>query len=70
MHGPTSEEHQCAVCNKVFTKKKYLREHKQAHTGELPFKCNICGDQFRWHSGRKIHMDNEHKNKESLSDEY
>ena len=43
-HRPRSEEHQCPVCNKVFTKKKYLREHKQVHTGELPFKCGMCGD--------------------------
>ena len=69
-HRPSSEEHQCPVCNKVFTKKKYLREHKQAHTGELPFKCDMCGDQFRWHSGWKTQMDKEHKNKESLSDEF
>ena len=43
-HRPSSEEHQCPVCNTIFTKKKYLREHKQAHTGELPFKCDIRGD--------------------------
>ena len=62
-HRPSSEEHQCPVCNKVFTKKKYLKEHKKAHTGELQFKCDICGDQFRWCSGQKTHMENEHKNK-------
>ena len=43
-HRPSSEHHQCPVCKKVFTKKKYLREHKQAHTGELQFNCDICGD--------------------------
>ena len=69
-HRPTSEECKCLLCKKIFNKKKYLREHRQVHTGELPFKCEICGDRFCWHSGRKVHMDKEHKNKESLSYEF
>ena len=47
-HRPTLEEHKCPVCNKVFNKKKYLCEHKQVHTGELTFKCEVCGDRFQW----------------------
>ena len=69
-HRPTSEEHKCLVCMKVFNKKKYLHEHKQVDTEELPFKCEICGDRFCWCSGRKVHMDKEHKNKESLGDKF
>ena len=69
-HGPTSNDHRCLVCNRAFNKYKYLREHKQVHTGELPFACSICGDQFKWRSGRKNHVEAEHKNKESLSDEF
>ena len=69
-HRPTLEEHKCPVCNKGFNKKKYLHEHKQVHIGQLPFKCEVCGDRFHWHSGHKVHMDKEHKNKESLSDEF
>ena len=64
-HRPTLEEHKCPVCNKVSNKKKYLREYKQVHTWELLFQCEICGDRFWWCSGCKVHMDNEHKNKES-----
>ena len=69
-HRPTSEEHKYLVCNKVFNKKKYLHEHKQVHTEELPFKCEICEDRFHWCSGHKVHVDKEHNNKESLSDEF
>ena len=58
------------VCNKTFNKCKYLREHKQVLKGELPFACSICGDQFKWRSGRYNHMQAEHKNKESLSDKF
>ena len=39
-HGRTSNDHRCPVCNKTFNKCKYLREHKQVHTGELPFACS------------------------------
>ena len=42
-HRPSSEAHQCPVCNKVFTKKKYLKEDKQAHTDELQFQCDMWG---------------------------
>ena len=69
-HGPTSDDHRCPVCNKAFNKHKYLREHKQAHTDDLPFACSICGDHFKWRSGRLNHMQLEYKNKESLSDEF
>ena len=60
-HRPTSQDYKCLVCNKVFNKKKYLREHKQVHRGELLFKCEVCGNRFRWHSGHKVLMDEEHK---------
>ena len=69
-HRPMSIEHKCLVCNKVFTKEKYLREHKQAHTDELPFHCEIFGEGLKWRSGWKNHIIAEHKNKESLSDEF
>ena len=68
-HRPTSDNYKCPVCNKVFHKLKYLREHKQEHTDDLPFACSICGDHFKWRSGRHNHMQSEHKNIESLSDE-
>ena len=69
-HCLSADEHQCLVCNKVFNKEKYLKEHQKAHMDELPFKCELCGDYFKWRSGHKNHLDTEHKNKESLSDEF
>ena len=65
-----SKENKCLVSNKVFTKEKYLREHQQAHTDELPFHYEIYGEGFKWRNGWKNHMLAEHKNKESLSDEF
>ena len=69
-HGPTRDDHRCLVCNKACKKHKYLRKHKQVHTGKLPFACSICGDWFKWRSGRHNQMQLEHKNKESVSDEF
>ena len=69
-HGPTSDDHRCPAYKGAFNKQKYLRENKQVHTGELPLACFICGDQFKWRSGQKNHVEVEHKNKESLRDEF
>ena len=62
MHRPTRDDYKCLVCNKAFHKPKYLREHKQAHTDNLPFACSVCGDRFKWRNGRHNHMQSEHKN--------
>ena len=41
----------------------------KVHVGDLPFKCSLCGEKFKWRSGRKIHMQAKHT-KESLSDKF
>ena len=59
----------CSVCNKTFQRTKYLNEHMKVHFEDLPFKCSLCGERFKWRSGCKIHMQAKHT-KESLSDEF
>ena len=56
-------------CDKIFSKVKYLKEHMKSHKDNLPFGCHYCGKCFKWRSGHKLHIDEEHK-KESLSDEF
>ena len=50
----------CPDCGQEFIAKESLRSHMYIHTGEMHYKCRICGTQFRrYHSMikhfRKIH---------------
>ncbi|KAG8224382.1 hypothetical protein J437_LFUL005204 [Ladona fulva] len=41
------ELHKCIDCDKVFNKACYLTQHnKTFHSGDKPFKCNLCGKRF------------------------
>ena len=64
-----SQEIKCKMCDKMFSKVKYLKEHMKSHMDDLPFWCHLCGKRFKWRSGHKLHIDEEHK-KESLGDEF
>ena len=59
----------CSICNKTFQRTKYFKEHMNTHVDDLPFKCLICGERFKWVSGCKIHTQAKHA-KERLRDEF
>uniref|UniRef100_A0A8C2EUU5 Spalt-like transcription factor 1a n=1 Tax=Cyprinus carpio TaxID=7962 RepID=A0A8C2EUU5_CYPCA len=39
-------KHKCRFCGKVFGSDSALQIHLRSHTGERPYKCNICGNRF------------------------
>ena len=43
--GKAENNATCRVCQKVF-KKSSLAQHMRIHSGDKPFKCNICNKQF------------------------
>ena len=38
-------KHRCRYCGKVFGSDSALQIHVRSHTGERPYKCNICGNR-------------------------
>ena len=38
-------KHRCRYCGKVFGSDSALQIHVRSHTGERPYKCNICGNK-------------------------
>ncbi|XP_045156632.2 zinc finger protein 62 homolog [Mercenaria mercenaria] len=48
--------HSCDVCKKTFAQPTNLACHKRIHTGDKPYKCKICGRQFRYNSTYSVHM--------------
>ncbi|XP_053405319.1 zinc finger protein 62 homolog [Mercenaria mercenaria] len=51
----------CSVCKKTFANPANVARHERIHTGENPYKCKICGRQFRYESTYSVHMVVEHR---------
>ncbi|KLO13025.1 hypothetical protein SCHPADRAFT_915375 [Schizopora paradoxa] len=39
-------DHKCPVCQATFTRPQHVARHMRSHTGDRPYKCRLCGDQF------------------------
>lgn len=46
----------CPYCSKYFERAGHLERHKRIHTGEKPYRCEICGRRFNQKCSLKEHM--------------
>ncbi|XP_074037271.1 uncharacterized protein isoform X2 [Leptinotarsa decemlineata] len=46
----------CDYCQKTFSRRYHLDNHKLIHTGEKPYKCSQCGKFFRLKTTLNVHL--------------
>lgn len=48
----------CDLCGKMFGSKDHYKKHReQLHTATKPFRCHICGNNYKKNSDLKCHLD-------------
>ncbi|XP_055547654.1 zinc finger protein 260-like isoform X2 [Wyeomyia smithii] len=52
---------ECKFCHKKYGSSKSMASHMMIHTGEKPYKCDVCSKQYRTQSERRKHAEIEHK---------
>ncbi|XP_074536900.1 uncharacterized protein zbtb48 isoform X2 [Halichoeres trimaculatus] len=46
----------CVTCSATFSGKEELRLHVVSHTGEMPYKCQTCTEQFMYKKNLTTHL--------------
>ncbi|KAF8556509.1 hypothetical protein OG21DRAFT_1506440 [Imleria badia] len=59
-------DHTCPVCQATFTRPQHVARHMRSHTGDRPYKCQYCGDQFARSDLLARHINKCHANEKPL----
>ena len=57
-----SYKHKCEYCHKLFRDRPKLEGHRRIHTGEKPFFCEICGNNYALKGSLRTHIKQKHDN--------
>ncbi|KAK9874445.1 hypothetical protein WA026_002784 [Henosepilachna vigintioctopunctata] len=53
-------KYRCEICNKGFSSLSWYHEHKNFHTGAMPFECEVCSKSFPYTRYLIAHKKNMH----------
>ena len=55
-HQGLNKRFECSVCKRMFSQRKYLKEHIASHGESEPFNCEKCGQSCKTKKKLKIHQ--------------
>ncbi|XP_075972346.1 uncharacterized protein LOC142974083 isoform X2 [Anticarsia gemmatalis] len=67
-HG--GKQQVCRDCGKAFYTVTALKIHRRVHNGDRPYKCEVCGRDFRQWSDLKYHKASIHSNQKMFKCEF
>ncbi|XP_071111117.1 uncharacterized protein [Haliotis cracherodii] len=64
---PKKDVAECVVCDKTFKQELAFNVHMRIHTGELPYRCDVCGKRFMLLSNKIVHVKLLHRDEDAAA---